>query len=157
MNLASRLLLTSLSLCLISRAVAANEIESPRLEQLKTLRCRYGPGAVGFWKDDGTVTTKSEFGDPFVVHFDAINLKDGTARVIGKNGSSDVTVLSDRTSMTFVERGRSGVISFTTVFALRRDKQGHFAAVTSQHADLILGEVLAMQDLGTCEPLNSLN
>ena len=113
----------------------------------KTLKCWIRAGFGTTWKDGVPSTSSATYSsDPFF--FDSINLKQGTARVIGQAGASDVKVVKSSVGITFVETA-GAIITFTTVF-FSGPKPDEYTVVDSRHASY-LGTQLAEQYYGTCK------
>ena len=157
-------------LCLLaSRASSAQGSDSAsRLLQARSIRCEWGQGTQASWQGDKPSLEQGPFGKDPTVTFDSIDIKKGTARVIGNAGAFDVAVLRTPVGLTFIEQGRELIagLSFTTVFTSTVDRdissraeraQGRpdtssFIAVISRHLD-ILGTVAPSQYHGTCRIL----
>ena len=75
----------------------------------------------------------------------------GTARLIGNNGTADMTAVraSGGGSMSFIEITPGGSAHLLTVYALRR-VDGAFEAVYSRHAGGFSGFPTASHDEGPC-------
>jgi hypothetical protein len=114
----------------------------------RSLKCQFGPGSSGQWKNEKPSIEAARF--DVTLHFDAIDLKAGKARFIGNQGASDVTALTTETGITFIERTGFGNLVFTTVFAETNAAGDMFYAVTSRHMNLLAGGPLPSQYLGTC-------
>src|SRR5215510_3602904 len=93
--------------CVLFLPLAAAE-QSPfqRLGKAKSLKCHFGAGRVGVWKN-GTLAVKQDTFD-VDVHFDNIDYKARQARTIASKGSGEVTVLLTGTGATFVEQTPGG-------------------------------------------------
>ena len=78
-----------------------------------------GEGCSGVC-ENGTVNVEksvwSKEKESSVAIFDNIDIKNGTARLIGNAGAVDVGVFADNSGFTFVERASGGNNIFTTVF-----------------------------------------
>jgi len=126
----------------------ADEEALNRLFSARSLKCTLGEGASGDWKGGKLEVRKGKW--KTVLHFDNINIKAGTARLIGNQGSEDVTVTSTNKGVTFVELTFTGNLNFTTVFASYKKGTSEFIMVTSRHMDL-MGAPLPSQYHGTCK------
>jgi len=87
-------------------------------------------------------------------HFDSIDLKKGTARLIGNVGAGDVITILTAESLTFIEKTASGNLNFTTVFPFYKNNTQEFLAVTSRHLVLPNREGVSpfpSQHHGTCQ------
>jgi hypothetical protein len=116
----------------------------------KSLRCSVGPGASSNWQSGRSVVEKATFGKDVVLHFDAIDLRTGKARVIGNAGAENVAAWGTQSGVHFVEQTTSGNVVLSTVFA-ERASNGEFMFVTSRHMNLS-GGPLPSQFHGTCKP-----
>jgi len=122
------------ALSLVHAAPAgAQDVEEAfqRLASAKSLRCDIGAGGAVRWQS-GKPQVKSDRLD-VVLHFDAIDHKKRSARLIANAGASDVVVLMTESGLTFVERTQSGNLTFTTVFAEYAPNSRDFIAVHSRH------------------------
>lgn len=105
---------TLLCIGAFSHSAFAGDADRNRLIAAKTLKCNLGTGVVTTWKNGVTSASNSIFAaGPF--YFDAINLKTGTAHVIGKIGNADVTVMTNAAGITFIE-SKPTYTGATTVF-----------------------------------------
>ncbi len=104
--------------------------------QARSLKCTFGPGTNADWKSGDVKVKKSRF--DVTLHFDSINLKAQTARMIGNAGSADVIVLPTMSGITFIEKTGIGNLAFTTVFTNYKKGETSFIAVTSRHMNLII-------------------
>jgi hypothetical protein len=117
------------------------------LVSAKSLKCQFGPGSVGKWAGAKVAVQQERF--DVALHFDSIDAKTGSARMIGNEGAADVTVLASPSGVTFVEQTGSGNIVFTTVFPAMVPGTDEFYAVTSRHMTLP-GGPLPSQYHGKC-------
>jgi hypothetical protein len=119
-------------------------------QEKSSFKCTFGPGMQANWDSGKLKVEKASFGNPSVtLHFDAIDLTDGTARMIGNAGSSSVSVLNSGTSITLVEQTGALNFSFTTIFMRRIKGNPEFPAVMSRHIDTPSGPVPS-QYYGAC-------
>lgn len=135
---------------LISPALAEAKDAFKKLATAKSLKCTFGPGAFSNWKAGYPKIEKDRF--DVALHFDSINLKTKTARLIGSQGAADVTLYLLPSGLTFAEETGSGNMVFTTIFASQKEGTDEFIAVTSRHMDL-MGSPLPSQYHGTCKIL----
>ena len=138
-----------LTLILIAwvQPVHADDDDFQRLARARSLRCTFGPGAVGDWRA-GTVKLVNDRYDA-TVQFDSINVKSGSARVIGNIGAGDIAVLLTRVGLTFMDtRETFETVTITTVFG-RKAKSGDYIAVTSRHFAALVPT--PSQYHGTCQ------
>lgn len=125
--------------------VRAQTNASSQLFSARTLKCQFGPGTTTQWAS-GKPTVKSASGDAGAV-FDAIDLKNHTARVIGNLGARDVTALSSTVGITFID-SEPAVIVATTVFAVSAGENA-FLVVDSRHGQFA-GTAFTEQYPGVC-------
>src|SRR5262245_15920541 len=92
---------------------------------------------------------------PIDLHFDAIDTKEGTARVIGNQGAGDVSVFATLGGLTFMEPVGSGGLNFTTVFGDSTGLENEYLGVHSRHrpVPMELGGPMLSQWYGTCRIL----
>jgi hypothetical protein len=144
-----RVIVLLLCCCMFVLPLAAAEQDPyEHLAKVKSLRCQFAEGMSGDWKNGILEVKKDHFEDN--LHFDSIDLKAGQARFIGNIGSNNVTVITTRESVTFVERTSSGNFIFTSVFPEYKKGTREFIAVTSRHIMLWDGP-LPSQYHGTCQ------
>jgi hypothetical protein len=117
----------------------------------KTMRCKVDKGAVSEPEKWGEVSTV-RWGKKNVLHFDAIDIKKGKARIIGGAGGADVLVIPGRGGLHFIERTPSGNMVLRTVFAGAVGPR-RYRYVTSRHVNLP-GGPLPSQYYGTCKVLD---
>ena len=117
----------------------------------KTLRCKVDKGAnTGPPKWGEVSVVRWRKGN--VVHFDAIDIKKGRARLMGNEGSETVTVIATPRGLHFLERTPSGNMVLRTVFAGAVGSR-RYRYVTSRHMNLP-GGPLPSQYYGMCVVLD---
>jgi len=121
--------LSTLLLC-GSDAADAQGRASERLAKAVSLTCEFPVMAVGTWnKGVAEVQTKST---KLSIGFDTINADEGTARVIGAFGPSDIIVRMSSGTLHFVQSFREGPLYVTTIFP-QETKDGKLQAVHTRH------------------------
>jgi hypothetical protein len=159
--------------------VAANVAAALRLVQARSLKCTWDQGAYARWDSEPTWTTRllmlvgvrasgsaseaaapvvrlTRWGDDNVTHFDAIDVRAGTARIIGNNGAGALLASAGPGGLMFLEQTDAGGVNVTSVFPFpRRAHAGadEYRAVTSRHLATLLGDPLVSQYYGTCTVL----
>jgi hypothetical protein len=123
-----------------------------KLIQARRLHCTVGPGAVAEWKSDKPVVSLAEWGKNNAMDFDAIDVRRGTARVLGADGSSNERVLVTASGLTFIEETGFGNLNIVTVFT--RPVGEAYPMVESRHLTMP-GGLLPSQYHGTCRILPS--
>ena len=101
-----------------------------RLAAAKKLSCVFPVMATGTWKG----------GEPqaeikpvtLSVGFDSVNVDEGTARVIGAFGPSDIIVRLAYGTLHFVQSFREGPVYITTIFP-KETRNGRLQAVHTRH------------------------
>jgi hypothetical protein len=101
-----------------------------QLPAAKTADCRFTARAVGTWsngvpKIDVTPSTLS-------LRFESINTDDGTARVVGAFGPSDIIVRLSEDTLHLIQSFREGPLYATTIFP-KETQSGRFQAVHTRH------------------------
>lgn len=147
---AVRLSVSARSLLLI--VALATLAAATNAQTLQSFRCTFGPGVAANWDKGKLGIERTNFGKPSAeIVFDAINIKDGTGRIIGNGGASDISVVSIY-PLTLLELTGSGNPIITTIFQRQADTNGQLAAVMSRHV-VSFGGALPSQYYGTCKPL----
>lgn len=119
-----------------------------RLVQARSLKCAFVVGMQADWKT-GQLKTSAIAGEELVLHFDSIDAKKGTARLIGNVGAADIVTLLTATSLSFIEQTFTGNLNLTTVFPFYKKDTQEFVAVTSRHQ--LLESAFPSQHHGTCQ------
>ena len=133
-----------------SKAIEKSVLVYELLLKAKSLRCEIGPGTYVDYEQSGTPLVKpTSWAKDAPLQFDAIDLSKGKARLIGKQGATDVTVSLGHGSIHFVEETGSGNLILSTVFAYQ--VKGGFAFVMSRHMMLFGPYPLPSQYYGTCK------
>lgn len=146
-----------IGLIILTNYVAAEDNPLDKLLKAKSLKCYYSEGYTGIWDNGELKIEKGNFGilgKESAMVFDSIDLKKGTARLIGNQGSSDVIVLSTPAGISFIEKTPVGYLMITTVFAYYKKGTDEFVCVYSRHvgsfSPLKLGP-MPSQWHGTCK------
>lgn len=126
----------------------------PDFGSIKTFRCDFqtGEGRDSFEKPNARIKD----GGLGELLFDNLNYKNGTARLIGNVGSSDVILLDGMLAVSFIERTDVGGVTITTIFkganvGLRLSQT--YRAVSSRHIARTIGGESTTQHYGTCKGL----
>lgn len=106
-----------------------------RLFAARSLKCKYPNNSYTRW-DSGRAAIELGSDANMALHFDSIDKKAGSARIIGNQGAADVFVLPTVRGVHFLETTPSGNVNFTTVFAAYAKGTRDFVSVTSRHIDL---------------------
>jgi hypothetical protein len=101
-----------------------------RLAKAKTLKCSFTTMAVGGWK--GGQPQAEQKPATLSMGFDEVNIDDGTARVIGSFGPSDIIVRLSLGTLHFVQSFREGPLYVTTIFP-KETHDGRLMAVHTRH------------------------
>lgn len=123
-----------------------------RLAQSRSLKCLFVEAAQADWST-GRLNTSTIKNEKFALHFDSIDAKKGTSRLIGNVGAADLVAVLTLEGLTFIEQTPSGNHNFTTVFPFYKKDTQEFVAVTSRHVmlpDVDSESPLPSQRHGTC-------
>lgn len=108
------------------RAQTARE----RLASVSKVDCTFTLSAVGTWKSG--VPEANMKTTPLAMRFDEVNPDDGTARVIGMFGPSDIIVRLSGDTLHLIQSFRDGPLYATTVFP-KETRPGRLQAVHTRH------------------------
>lgn len=125
------------------------DLAHEQLIRARGLKCTLGPGTVADWEKGNPKLESDNFGK--TVNYDAIDIKNGRARVITSSGTTDLAVTAGAYGLTLTESFVGGV-SITTVFSDYKKGTREFVAVLSRHVDL-MGSPFPSQYHGTCTVL----
>ena len=126
------------------------------LLRARSLKCIFGPGTIADWekgnpKLESANIGKTANGGADITNYDAIDIKNGRARMITSVGTADLSVTVGTYGLTFTENFLAGV-SIATVFSEYKSGTREFIAVLSRHVDLA-GLPFPSQYHGTCNVL----
>lgn len=138
--------LACLLLCFAQTAYAFQEAGLDELKSIRSLKCRFLLMQTVKW--DGVKPKMETAQEELVLHFDSIDQKNGTARMIGNEGAEDVMLIGRPVNITVIEKTGFGNFTFTTIYADYRNDE--FIAVHSRHMDLPNGP-RSSQFHGTCK------
>ena len=100
------------------------------LASVKSLTCTFPVLATGTWKNgEAQAEVKSS---PLSLRFDDVNTDEGSARVLGNFGPSDIIVRLSTGTLHFVQIFSAGPLYTTTVFP-KETRGGKFQAVHTRH------------------------
>ncbi|HEY8857207.1 MAG TPA: hypothetical protein VIM43_07620 [Rugosibacter sp.] len=136
------------TLALISMLAYGKDDPMSQLLAASSLKCHFGQGTSTMWPSSKPKTSTAHFGQD--VHFDAIDIKNQSARLIGNVGAGDVKVFATEVGVSFIESAPA-VIDLTTVFPIY-GKDHDFIAVDTRHA-MYSGATMAEQYYGLCQVL----
>jgi hypothetical protein len=112
----------------------------------RSLKCHFGQGTSTTWPGSKAKTSTSRFDQD--VHFDSIDFKNQSARLIGNIGAADVKVFATEVGVSFIDSAPA-VVDLTTVFPIYGN--GHdFIAVDTRHV-MVSGASMAEQYYGSCQ------
>jgi hypothetical protein len=109
---------------------AAAQSAQARLTSAKGLACTFPVVAVGTWTKGAPEAAVKD--SKLTVQFDNIDRDDGTARVIGDYGPSEIIVRMAGDTLHFVQSFRDGPLYITTVFS-KETHDGRLQAAHSRH------------------------
>jgi len=131
-----------------------NRIQRKHFFKAKSFKCTFENGYFARW-ENGHLESKV-LKENLTLIFDSINLKNKTARLIGNQGTSDISANKTFGGITFVEITSVGSFITTTIYIPTKlvDKDVTafvFLAVHSRHIVPFLGEPLSSQYYGKCK------
>lgn len=106
----------------------------------RSLKCHFGGGTSTTWQGSKSKTSSAHFGQD--VHFDSIDIKNQSARLVGNIGAGDVKVFATQVGVSFVE-SEPAVVDLTTVFPIYGNNHD-FIAVDTRHV-MVSGASMAEQ------------
>lgn len=119
-----------LSLSLTSARLGFAQSAQEKLAKAKTLKCAFQAMATASWT--GGQPQAEIRPTKFTLGFDEINPDEGTARMLGTFGPSDIIVRLSTGNLHFVQSFREGPLYITTVFP-KETHDGYLQAVHSRH------------------------
>jgi hypothetical protein len=117
-------------LVLIITATINGQTVHERLENVRSLDCAFISNAVATWK--GGVPQAEVKTATLSLRFDSVNPDDGTARVVGAFGPSDIIVRLSGDTLHLIQSFREGPLYATTVFP-KETRAGRLQAVHTRH------------------------
>ena len=118
------------SLMLIITAPINAQTVKERLQSVRTLDCTFTLNVVATWKSG--VPQAEVKTSQLSLRFDSVNPDDGTARVVGMFGPSDIIVRLSGDTLHLIQSFREGPLYATTVFP-RETRAGRLQAVHTRH------------------------
>lgn len=112
----------------------------------RSLNCHFGSGSSTTWTGRKPKTSTARFDQD--VHFDSIDFKNQSARLIGNVGAGDVKVFATEVGVSFIDLAPA-VVDLTTVFP-RYGNNHDFIAVDTRHV-MVSGASMAEQYYGSCQ------
>ena len=114
----------------VGGAARAQTRADARLAAAKKLSCAFPVMATGTWKGGEPLAEVKPV--TLSVGFDSVNVDEGTARVIGAFGPSDIIVRLAYGTLHFVQSFREGPVYITTIFP-KETRNGRLQAVHTRH------------------------
>lgn len=111
-------------------APRAQQRAAEALAGAKKLRCTFPIMATGTWKSGAPESEVKPAS--LTIRFEEIDADEGTARIVGDYGPSDIIVRLSPGTLHFVQVFSAGPIYATTVFA-KETRGGRLQAVHSRH------------------------
>jgi hypothetical protein len=124
------ILLALLGALTAGASTAAPQDPADKLLAAGAVSCIFTTMATGTWNNDVAVAEIKA--SKFSVGFDQIDSDQGTARVVGTFGPSDIIVRFSAGALHFVQAFREGPLYATTIFP-QMSKDGKFKAVHTRH------------------------
>ena len=129
-RISNALRFTILLMLVVPAVASAQGREADRLAAAKSVSCVFSTMAVGTW-NSGAATAEVKPAK-LTVGFDQIDTEDGTARVVGAFGPSDIIVKLSAGTLHFVQAFREGPLYTTTIFS-HESRGGKLKAVHTRH------------------------
>ena len=101
-----------------------------KLARAESVKCEFTVMATGTW-NKGAAEAETRVAK-LSIGFDTVNADDGTARVIGAFGPSDIIVRLSSGTLHFVQSFREGPLYLTTIFP-EETRDGKLQAVHTRH------------------------
>ena len=114
----------------VSAMVRAQGPEADRLAGAKSANCMFSTMSVATW-NNGVAAAEIKPAK-LTLGFDQIDTEDGTARVVGAFGPSDIIVKLSTGTLHFVQSFREGPLYTTTIFS-HESRGGKLKAVHTRH------------------------
>jgi hypothetical protein len=112
----------------------------------RSLNCHFGQGTRTVWPGSSPKTSTAHSDQD--IHFAWIDIKNQSARVIGKTGVGDIKVLPARLGLSFIEL-TPDIVHLTTVFPIY-GKVHDFIAIDTRH-EIVSGAPMGEQYYGSCQ------
>jgi hypothetical protein len=122
--------LIALLLIIYCEPVPAQTRPGERLASVKVLKCVFPVLATGTWTKG--VPEAAVKAAKLTIGFDEIDADDGTARVLGDFGPSDIIVRLSGSTLHFMQSFREGPLYVTTVFP-KETSGGRLQAAHTRH------------------------
>jgi len=134
----------------------AQSADHDLLFSTRSFKCTFPwKASIGWDSQEPTIESKKQ---DFGFFIDGVDLKAAKARIIGNNGSDDLTPIPGDNVLTFIEITPNGNVNTTTIFVWR-DKRNGFKAVHSRHISIGMktdavsgGGPVVTQNYGYCVP-----
>lgn len=117
-----------------------------QLLSARSLKCHFGQGTSTTWSGSKPKTLTARFDQD--IHYDSIDFKNQSARLIGNIGAGNVKVFATDLGVSFIESA-SAVADLTTVFPIYGNGRD-FIAVDTRHV-MVSGASMAEQYYGSCQ------
>lgn len=125
-----RLMIAAVLILMSGVAIPAQTRTADRLGKAQSLKCSFSLMTMGNWKNGEPLQENKPA--TLSIGFDAINADEGTARVIGSFGPSDIIVRLSYGTLHFVQAFREGPLYVTTIFP-KETRDGRLQAVHTRH------------------------
>jgi hypothetical protein len=117
-------------LVLIMTATINAQTARERLERVRTVDCTFTLNTVATWKSG--VPQAEVKAAKLSLRFESVNPDDGTARVVGPFGPSDIIVRLSGDTLHLIQSFREGPLYATTIFP-KETRAGRLQAVHTRH------------------------
>ena len=117
-------------LVVVTSSTVSAQSARDRLAGVHALDCTFALNAVGTWKSG--IPQAEVKASHLSMRFESVNPDDGTARVVGMFGPSDIIVRLSGDTLHLVQSFREGPLYATTVFP-KETRAGRLQAVHTRH------------------------
>jgi hypothetical protein len=117
-------------LVLIMTATINAQTARERLERVRTVDCTFTLNTVATWESG--VPQAEVKAAKLSLRFESVNPDDGTARVVGPFGPSDIIVRLSGDTLHLIQSFREGPLYATTIFP-KETRAGRLQAVHTRH------------------------
>jgi len=129
-----------------------NKRKVERFLEAKSFKCNFENGYFSDWEDGKLQSQATK--DKLSLIFDSIDYNNYTARFIGNQGASDISLKITIGGITFTEITGLGNFMTTTIFmpaAMDNNLKDQFYSVHSRHIGSFMGGPMVSQYYGQCE------
>jgi len=117
-------------------------------DKITSAKCVFTGGSEHFFDDDKLTYKTTRVTDKMEISFDQLNSPTGDGRMLGNNGSSDVTILQSGAILNILEITGTKNINLTTLYTPKISHGAKVQAVISRHVGF--SGLIPSQRVGYC-------